>query len=105
MKNPRFQLISDYQGCSDYRVTGLEGCVSVRYLKEQKQAWYNPNYDPQLLGSVVNGLHPVSDDVLNVFQASMEQDVRALPELGLSWVPRLVTAKWYPTLGWIRCEP
>lgn len=100
----RAQFISDYQGCSDYPVPGFEGRVSVRYLKEEKQTWYNPKYDPQLLGSVVNGLYPVPDDILAAFQKAMEQDVKALPELALSWVQRLVTAKWYPAFGWIRCE-
>lgn len=94
------QFISSYRGESDYHVDGLAGRVSVRACSAKSQAFYG-DYDPQLLGTVVNRLNPVPDAVLDHFNGWVGQIRCDNPHL---FVPHLVTAKWYPSLGWIRCE-
>ena len=65
---PKF--ISNYQGVSDDRVTGLPGRVSWRGLNKKHHAFYRSPDDPRLLGTVLNGTEPVSAEVLAIFNAS-----------------------------------
>ncbi len=95
-------FVSDYQGCSDYRLPGLPGRVSLHYLSAQH---CYPQTEPQLVGTVVNGPNPVPEDLLQAFRDHMKSYAELLPEVKARWVFGLVTAKWYPALGWVRCEP
>jgi hypothetical protein len=101
----RYRFISNYQGCSDYRVTGVEGRVHVRLLSQRGQAIYSEPIDAQLLGTVVAGLDPVSEEVLTHFQRKIDALRLEMRELKNLWVERLVPARWYPGYGWVRCEP
>lgn len=107
--NPReadlYRFISNYQGCSDYRVKGIESRVHVRPLTQLGQVVYSDPIDPQLLGTVVAGLDPVPDEVLFYFQRKIDALRLEMPELKDLWVERLVTARWYTGYGWVRCEP
>lgn len=102
----RFQWLSTYQGESHYRVEGLPGRVEVRPLMPRAQGRYPVGaFDPALAGTVTNGCKPVPDDVLEHFRQEilkyqdLPQDIRA------SYRMDLTTAKWYPGIGWVRCEP
>lgn len=100
----KVQFISSFRGCSDYRVSGQQVRCSVRYLAAEKQALLEP-VDPQLVGIVVSGSQPVDQEVIDDFQGWLDELVSSLPELRDHYVRQLTTAKWYPDLGWIRCEP
>jgi hypothetical protein len=99
------EFISNYQGVSDYRIRGLPGRVSWRALNREHQAFYRSPDDPQLLGTVVNGAEPVSAEVLAYFQRKQEELFDLMQDADLFFLDSLTTAKWYPHLGWIRCEP
>lgn len=99
------EFISNYQGVSDYRVAGLPGRVSWRPLNAPCQAFYCSSDDPQLLGTVVNGTDPVSDAILGFFQRKQDQLWEQVYDAERFYLKSLTTAKWYPRLGWIRCEP
>lgn len=98
----RTQFISNYQGESDYRVDGMPYRVHVRACTAQSQAFYSPALDPQLIGTVTTLGDVVPDDVLEHFNLK-QIDLHA--EHPTLFVPALVKAKWYPHLGWVRCEP
>lgn len=99
------EFISNYQGISDYRLRGLPGRVSWRALNKEHQAFYRSPDDPQLLGTVVNGAEPVSAEVLAIFQRKQDDLFEQISDADLFYLDSLTTAKWYPHLGWIRCEP
>lgn len=99
------EFISNYQGVSDYRVRGLAGRVSWRALNKENQAFYRSPDDPQLLGTVVNGAKAVSAEVLAIFQRKQDDLFEQISDADLFFLHSLTTAKWYPHLGWIRCEP
>jgi hypothetical protein len=99
------EFISNYQGVSDYRVAGLPGRVSWRGLNKEHHAFYRSPDDPQLLGTVINGTKPVSPEVLAIFQRKQDELFDLMPDADLFYLDSLTTAKWYPHLGWIRCEP
>ena len=99
------EFISNYQGVSDYRITGLPGRVSWRGLNKEHQAFYRSPDDPQLLGTVINGTEPVSAEVLAIFQRKQDDLFDQVCDADLFYLESLTTAKWYPQLGWVRCEP
>lgn len=99
------EFISNYQGVSDYRVKGLPGRVSWRPLNKEHQAFYRSPDDPQLLGTVINGIAPVSMEILAVFQRMQDDLFDQISDADLFYLNSLTTAKWYPHLGWIRCDP
>ncbi len=100
----KIEFISSFRGCSEYRVPGLPNRASVRYLTANEQALLE-HADPQLVGTVVSGSQPVSLEVIDNFQRWLDGLASSLPELRDRYVKRLTTAKWYPELGWVRCEP
>ena len=100
----KIEFLSNFRGCSEYRVPGLPNRVSVRYLTANEQALLE-RADHQLVGTVVSGSQPVSLEVIENFQCWLDGLASSLPELRDRYVARLTTAKWYPALGWVRCEP
>jgi hypothetical protein len=100
----KIEFISSFRGTSEYRVPGLPGRCSVRYLTADEQSLLE-HADPQLVGTVVSGGDPVSLEVIQNFQSWLDGLVSSLPELRDRYVKQLTTAKWYPQLGWVRCEP
>lgn len=74
-------------------------------LNREQQAFYRSPDDPQLLGTVVNGIEPVSAEVLAFFQRKQDELFDLMQDADLFYLDSLTTAKWYSHLGWIRCEP
>lgn len=102
---PQMDFLSSYRGVAQYRVQGVTGRVSVHHLNADNQSFYGDD-DMLLAGTVIEGIGPVSDEVLAVFQAKQEGFCAIAEEKVASmYVRRLTTAKWYAALGWVRCEP
>lgn len=98
------EFLSSYRGVSHYRVQGVAGRVSVHHLNAADQSFYGDD-DMLLVGTVIEGIKPVSDEILAIFQAKQDE-LCAIPEKKVAsmYVRRLTTAKWYPALGWVRCD-
>jgi hypothetical protein len=98
-------FVSNYQGASDYRWAGLRGRITWRGLNREHQAFYRSPDDPRLLGTVVNGSEPVSAEILAFFQRKQDELFEIMQDADRFYLTSLTTAKWYPHLGWVRCEP
>lgn len=96
-------FIANYWGISYYEVQGVTGRVLLRALNQESQAFYGKE-DPQLIGTVVNDLDPVSEEVLALFQARQDNLLKCALDGEKLYVRKLTTAKWYPYLGFVRCE-
>lgn len=97
-------FLSSYRGVAHYRVQGVTGRVSVHHLNADGQSFYGDD-DMLLVGTVIEGIRPVPDEILGVFQAKQDE-LRAITDAKVAglYARKLTTAKWYPALGWIRCE-
>lgn len=97
-------FLSSYRGVSHYRLQGVTGRVSVHHLNADGQSFYGDD-DMLLVGTVIEGIEPVSEEILAVFQAKQDE-LCAITDAKVAslYARKLTTAKWYPALGWVRCE-